>query len=84
MGAYVDKSNDINGLTIGYIYSEVSDATPTTLSSYERENNSTPCDVCNNTGATNERAQVYCTICDKKFCDNHQQVVVNILYYLTT
>ena len=37
---------------------------------YKKEENTTPCDICTN----GQLADVYCSVCDKKLCTEHEQV----------
>jgi len=39
------------------------------------EDTSTPCDVCVKKGEQNVPAVIYCTVCRKLFCRNHEQVL---------
>ena len=46
------------------------DATPNDLAPYEKEENTTPCDICTD----GQLADAYCGVCNKKLCTEHEQV----------
>ena len=48
----------------------VCDAAPNDLLPYKKEENTTPCDICTD----GQLADVYCGVCNKKLCTEHEQV----------